>query len=505
MSVKEEQQPHQGIAEDPIRAVANIPHPLAHYELEFLKAIEEDRKREEQLFKSEQASRIENTDREMTGIIDQFRRDFKELGEDADAGKALKLIHKHKELLTQKCDSFQLEGCDCTDHTIKILDILAAAITAYIEKTTQLHSKIKSSMICDDKFKADNHDALKKAMSELSVESQSALFNSHVRSNWNIFNHHKNSKLDSFFRIHNTASWRETWQEMRDAATEKLLDEIWSDSGFEKETLEYIYIKDGGLFRYPIQFQRLNEAINQGFFCDHIQNTWFKGAFGKTDAVNRFTQEMDVLYGRADSALQENLDNLIYRGDLTEALSLIDRARELAIFKYHPKTILTFSHPDVVSRFKKPTLEKLTEKEAEIRRHPDYAPDVVTDDGSSVGGESADSGDEKGEQDAHFRLVPSQEHLKNDIEAAPSSDKKEGGSNDNDSEGSLVRTNDIEPSVNTGATRAGSGFDDSRHSASTQALDCSAAMFSCSSPTGDCAPPARITLPPLSCDHPSLS
>lgn len=80
-------------------------------------------------------------------------------------------------------------------------------------------------------------------------------------------NRHRNPTFDRLFGIHNTTSWRDTWKTIRNNAKNKLFTEV--DQLHDQKT----------------KIALLEKAKQAHLFKTHRNNSFFRGAFGRTQAV----------------------------------------------------------------------------------------------------------------------------------------------------------------------------------------------------------------------------
>ncbi|WED42202.1 hypothetical protein [Legionella cardiaca] len=100
-----------------------------------------------------------------------------------------------------------------------------------------------------------------------------------VVKNINDLNTHRNPRLDSFFGIKNTASWRATVEEFRKLALNTLFSEI---NASDTHT----------------QLEILGKAKNLPLFYEHRNNSIFTGAWGRTSAIKAIEEkEAELIEG----------------------------------------------------------------------------------------------------------------------------------------------------------------------------------------------------------------
>ncbi|KTC85525.1 hypothetical protein [Legionella brunensis] len=111
---------------------------------------------------------------------------------------------------------------------------------------------------------------------KLSVDEFNILY-IQVKSLDDLLNTHTNPKLDTFFGIKNTTSWRKTLEEFRSAALETLFEQVEQTANSEEK------------------FNLLESAKEMPLFKEHRNNSVLMGAWGRTSAVRKIEEQQEEI------------------------------------------------------------------------------------------------------------------------------------------------------------------------------------------------------------------
>ncbi|MGB6976987.1 MAG: hypothetical protein WBE18_06005, partial [Gammaproteobacteria bacterium] len=170
-----------------------------------------------------------------------------------------------------------VKGSRCNDIN-KNLQLTYTPEECEVIKKIIISSHIISVAITDQQpNKSERLEIFKKTLlhPNLPIQEMSILFDA-FKSNERL-NTHTNPFRDTFFGIKNTASWRDTWKELRDTAKQKLFDAV------DKLT----DTRD--------KMALLNWAEEQPLFCEHRNNSILCGAWGRTQAVRDIQEKFDQI------------------------------------------------------------------------------------------------------------------------------------------------------------------------------------------------------------------